>query len=98
RAMVRRLLAPPAFPAVVSPRPAGMGEHVAAQDPGADAFHAAPGEVLIYAALAVALAVHLLEGVGREEPFVQVLAADAEGILQALVRAGAEAVDRDGIG
>ena len=44
---------------------------------------------------AAVLAEHLLEGAGRDEPVVQRLAADAERILEALVRPGAVAVERD---
>ena len=94
RHVVRRARAPPALPAVVGPRPAHRAEHVAAEDPGADAVEAARGVILVDAGRAAFAAVHPAERAGREGPFVQRHAADAERVLEALVGAGAVAVDR----
>src|SRR5262245_46614614 len=47
RRVVRRVVAPPPFPRVVTPRSANWPKHVAAQDPGTDALEAAPHEVIV---------------------------------------------------
>jgi hypothetical protein len=74
-------------------------EHVAAQNPGADVLESARGEIVVEAGLALVLAEQgALERAGRDEPFVQRHAADAERILQVLPGTGAVAVERDGKG
>lgn len=98
RHAIGRLLAPPALPAVVGPWPAARREHVAAHDPGAEIFEAARREMLVDAIAAALLAVHRAEGGRVEHPFVQRLAAAPQRIGEALVRPGAEAVDRDAVG
>ena len=90
------IVAPPAFPGVAVPWAADRAEHIAAEDPGADIFERLKSEVVIDALAATALALHLLEDFGVEKPGVQLHAADAEGIVEVLVRAGAEPVERDG--
>src|SRR5262249_4452309 len=67
-AVVRRLLAPPAFPAFVGPRTAHRAEHVAAEDPRAEVVEALLGHAVVGAGLAAVLAKYrLLEHAGREE-------------------------------
>ena len=83
------------FQVVVGPGPADRAEHVAAEDPGAEVGEAGGRELLVDAGAAFAAAVHLLEGAGREDPFVQRHAADAERMVDALRRAGAVAVGGD---
>src|SRR5215472_11096836 len=95
RHVIRRVVAPPSLPAVVRPRPTDRPEHVAPHDPGADVLEAARRELVVDAGRAAVLAEHLPERAGAEHPFMQRHAADAEGILQVLVRPGPEAVDRD---
>jgi hypothetical protein len=77
--VIRRLLAPPAAPALVRPRPAHRPEHVAAEDPGADVLEAARGDVVVDAALATLAVVHALPGAGAEEPLEHLRPADPEG-------------------
>jgi len=96
RHVVRRLLAPPALPLLVGPGTAHRAEHVAPEDPRADVGHAARGELVVDAGRAAVLAQHLLEGARRHEPLVQRLPADAERVVEALIRPGAVAVERDG--
>src|SRR4051812_18970551 len=96
--VVGRLIAPPAAPALVQPRAADRAEHVAAEDPGAGILEAARREAVVDAGRAALLAEHRPEGARREGPLVQRLAADAERILEILVRPGAVAVDGDAEG
>ena len=50
--VIRRVVAPPAFPARVGPRSSYWPEHVAPQNPGADIAESASGEVLVEAGCA----------------------------------------------
>src|SRR6478672_563524 len=71
RAMVRRLVAPPAFPAIVGPRPTNRPEHVAPQDPGADILKAPSRKIVIGTSRPINLAEQsLLDGLRSESPFV----------------------------
>jgi uncharacterized repeat protein (TIGR03803 family) len=90
------IVAPPAFPAVVGPFAAHGAEHVPAQDEGTEAVHGAVGKIVVHAFRAAGLAGHGLEALRWEEPAVEFRAALAQGILQALFRAGAEPVQGDG--
>jgi hypothetical protein len=91
--VIRRIVAPPAFPVPVWPgTPVGI-EHVATQNPRADIARAARGKIVIYTGGAGTSPVHLLKSVGGKEPFMQLHAAFADGIFQTLVWAGSEAVD-----
>src|SRR5690606_33606617 len=69
-------------------------EHVAAHDPGADILKTARGHLVIGPRRAAALAMDPSEGAGRDEPFMQGLAAAAQRLLAALIRSGPEAVER----
>src|SRR5438876_1310806 len=93
RHMIGRLLAPPALPALVGPGAADRAEHVPPQDPGTNAAQALLRDLVVDSDLAVGVAMHLLPGTRGEEPLHQLRAANAEGIVDVLVRAGAEAVD-----
>ena len=90
--MVRRVVAPPAFPGVAFPRAADWAEHIAAEDPGADVFEGLEAEIVVDALGPAGLAVHLLECLGVQEPLVQLEAADSEGIVKVLPGAGAKPV------
>src|SRR6185312_3021160 len=91
RRVVRGIVAPPALPVGPAPIVAGRPEHIAAEDEGAEAFRRGAGEAIVRPAV---LADHRSKGPGRVEPIVQLPAPFAERMLQALVRAGAKAVDR----
>src|SRR5881296_3876723 len=79
--VIWRVLAPPAAPRLVGPGTADGAEHVAAEDPRANAVEAARGELVVDAGLSAGLAVHLVKRPSGEDPFVELLAADAEWIL-----------------
>src|SRR5205814_9041757 len=84
RRVIRRLVAPPALPALVGPRPAHRPEHVAPEDPRADAAEALRGHLMVDARLAARLSLHLAPEPRVEEPFHQLGAIHAERLLQAL--------------
>ena len=93
RHVVGRLFSPPATPALVRPWPANRSEHVAAHDPGADSIEATCREFVIDARRAPRLADYSLECARRDDPFVQASTALAKRVLEALLRAGAIAID-----
>ncbi len=96
RRMVRRVRTPPAFPGIVRPLAADRAEHVAAEDEGAETGHGAGGIILVYAFRAVVLAHHGAEGAGMEEPLEHFRPPLSQGVIQALLRAGAETVHGNG--
>jgi hypothetical protein len=73
-------------------------EHIATHDPCTDIVEATRGEVVINARRAPLFAGHLPKRAGGDDPFVQRFAADAEGIVAILLRAGAVAVEGYGEG
>src|ERR1700730_16112522 len=91
--VIRRLLAPPALPAVVRPRASDRTEHVASKNPGTDSGKALLRNPVIDSRFAVVIAVHLPPRARVEEPLHQLGAPDAERMLEILVRPSAVAVD-----
>src|SRR5512143_2924476 len=90
--VIRRLVAPPALPAVVRPRASDRTEHIAPKNPGSD-----PGKTLlrnsvIDSRLSIVIAMHPPPYACAEEPLHQLRAPDAERILEVLVRPGTVAV------
>src|SRR6185437_5201431 len=95
RRVVGRVVAPPAAPGFVGPRATHGPEHVAPEDPGADVCEAACREVIVDAGLAALGAQHALRrGAGGEYPLEHREATHAQRVLEALVRSGPIAVDR----
>src|SRR5262249_24357067 len=88
RCVIGRLIAPPALPTLIRPRPPHRTEHVASYDPGPDALEALLGECVVDSALAALLAVHPAPRARREEPLHELGAPHTDGILQVLPRAG----------
>jgi len=95
RSMVRRIVSPPSFPRIVWPGATDWSKHVSADDPGADIGEAACGKVVVDTRGAALFAMHLLEGAGGEDPFVQRQAADANWVGEILMGAGTVAVEGD---
>src|SRR5437773_10540997 len=93
RRVIRRLLAPPALPALVRPRAPDWTEHVAPENPGTDSGKALLGNSVVDSRLSIGMAVHLPPHARVEEPLHQLGAPDAERILEILVRPSAVAVD-----
>src|SRR6266446_1742880 len=93
RRVIRRLIAPPALPAVVRPRASDRTEHVAPKNPGTDSGKALLRNPVVDSRFAVVIAVHLSPYARVEEPLHQLRAPDAKRMLEILVRPGAVAVD-----
>src|SRR5204863_7246567 len=94
--VIRRLVAPPALPAVVRPRASYRTEHVAPKNPGADSGKALLRNSVVDPRFPVGVAMHLLPQTRGEKPLHQHGASDAERILEILVRTGTITVKRDG--
>src|SRR4029077_11991920 len=110
-AMIGRIIAPPALPLLIRPCAADGAEHVASDDPSADVFKPASGEVVVNSRSTILLSeqmfwnisesdciaglriVHSLECSRGEKPFHESRAADSEGMIEALVRTGAVAIE-----
>src|SRR4029450_8122765 len=90
------IIAPPALPRVVVPRPRAAAEHVSAHDGRAGAAEDVLGEGGARVDLSAFLAVALAERSERDEPTVELLTTDAERMLRALVGTGDVAVERHG--
>src|SRR5579863_10771032 len=82
--VVRRIFAPPALPSLVRPGTADRPEHVAADDPRADIFETAGGEIIADSGRAAVLPCHPLKSPSVEHPIVQCQPADTERVLTAL--------------
>ena len=81
RHVVRRLVTPPAFPAVIRPRASHRAEHVSTENPGADSGESLRRNIVIYASLAIFISVHPLPGPRVEEPIKQFRTADSKRVL-----------------
>src|SRR5947207_1335983 len=95
RHVIRRVLAPPAAPLVVGPRPAYGAEHVSAHDIRTDAFPEALGKIVVGTRRPTRFAVYLAKRARADVPAVQLLTTHAEWVLQPLAGAGAVPVERD---
>src|SRR5207247_1734845 len=95
RHVIRRVLAPPAAPPVVGPRPAHGAEHVSAHDIRTDAFPEALGKIVVGTRRPARFAVYLAKRARPDVPAVQLLTTHAEWVLQSLAGAGAVPVERD---
>ena len=93
--VIGRILAPPALP-VGRPWPRPSAEHAAAHDHRANVFEHLLHDRRARVDHTALLAMHLLESRELDRPAVQRLAADAERVLQTLVRPGDVAVERHG--
>src|SRR6266576_2285245 len=91
--VIRRLVAPPALPAVVRPRAPDMAEHVAPKNPGTDSGKALLRNSVIDSRLSIVITVHSSPYACLEEPLHQFRAPDAERVVVFLVPAGTVAVD-----
>src|SRR5512143_3887047 len=91
--VIRRLVAPPALPAVVRPRPSDRTEHVAPKNPGTDSGKALLRNSVIDSRLSIVIAMHPPPYARVEEPLHQLRTPDTERILEVLLRPGTVAVD-----
>jgi hypothetical protein len=96
RAMEWRFVAPPASPCPVGPGAPNGAEHVPADDPGTKIIEPPRSEIVIDPTCAAFLSMHPPPGASGNQPVVQGLTADAERIVNALIRTRSVAVNRDG--
>src|SRR5207244_6726732 len=82
RRVKRRVVAPPALPLPVTPRPETAAEHIAAHDRRAQVFEIFPEHVIIRAGLAATpVAVHLAKELELDDPVMQIFATFADRVL-----------------
>lgn len=97
RLMIHRVIAPPTFPRIIQPGTADGPEHIPAHDPGADIVETPRGKVVIDSGLAVFVSEQVrLKRACRERPPMKSCSADTQRVLPTLVRACAEAINRNG--
>src|SRR5579864_648150 len=95
--MVNRVVTPPSAPALIRPGTAHRPEHIAAHNPGAHIAEASRGKVVVDPGLAVFVSEQMrLKCASRERPSMKGRPADSKRVFQALIRASAKAVDRNG--
>ncbi len=87
---------PPALPVHVRPGATNRSEHVPPEDPGTIILGAPRSEIVINPSRATFLSMHLPPSASGNYPVVQGLTADAERIVNALIRTRSVAVKRDG--
>src|ERR1041385_1874960 len=95
RDVIRRLVAPPAFPAVVGPWTANRTEHVSPKYPRTLALHRLGRKAVVYPRFAALTTMLLAERLRWKEPLHQLRSADAERVLKRLIRPGGKAVERN---
>jgi hypothetical protein len=98
RRVVRRVITPPALPAVVRPGPSDWPEHIAAHDPRSNSREAPRRKVVVDAGRSPLVSVHLPKGTSGESPIVQGQTANSQRMLQVLPGTGSVAVEGDGEG
>jgi hypothetical protein len=91
--VIRRLLPPPASPALIGPWTSDRTEHVPTENPGPDPGQALRRDIVVHTRLAAGIAVHVLPRAGREEPFHQRDPAHPEWIVEILARPRTVPVD-----
>src|SRR6185437_1339535 len=91
--VIRRLIAPPAPPAVVRPRASDRTEHVAPNNPGADSDEAKLRHAVIDPRLTTLKTLHLVPQAGVEQPLHQLRTPDTQRVLKILAQPRAVAVD-----
>lgn len=91
--VVRGIVAPPSLPVVIRPGTADRSEHVTAEDPCPDIGKATRHEVVIDVARATIFTLHLPKSAGGDHPIMQGEAADAQRVVETLMRSGAVTVE-----
>ncbi|MCL4413996.1 MAG: hypothetical protein M1522_04490 [Actinobacteria bacterium] len=80
-----RVLAPPATPRLVRPRPADWAEHVSPHDGGADVFGTSAEELVVAPGVAAVFSERRRERGGLVDPVVQQESVLAERLVDALI-------------
>src|SRR6185312_13147715 len=93
--VIGRIRPPPALPAHVRPGATTRREHVSPEYPRTHVPESPRSEIVVHSRFTTFLSMHLPPGASRKEPPVQLLSADAERIVEALIGTRSVAVDRD---
>jgi hypothetical protein len=97
RLVIHRIVTPPTSPTFIQPGAANWPEHIPAHNPSAYIVETPGGKVVIDPGLSALGAEELrLERASGERPSMKGSSADAKRVLQALIRACAEAINRNG--
>jgi hypothetical protein len=91
--MVRRIVTPPPLPGIAFPRPSNGPKHIATQYPGPNILKRLKGEIVINASAPTTLTMHILEGLGLQEPRVQFETANSKRVIQILLWACSESIE-----
>ena len=96
RLVIYRVITPPTSPALIRPGTADWSEHIPAHNPSAYIVETPRGKVVIDPGLSVRGAEQVrLKRTSSERPSMKGSSADAKRVLQALIRACAEAINRN---
>jgi hypothetical protein len=96
--MIHRVITPPTSPTLIKPGTADWSEHIPAHDPSTYIVEAPRGKVVIDPGLSALDAEKLrLKRASSERPSMKGSSADSKRVLQALIRACAKAVNRNGV-
>ena len=79
--MIRRIVAPPAFPSIVRPLPTNRSEHVATEDEGTETVHCTSGETVIKAGFTALFSMHPTKGLRWEKPLKDLFAPHTERVI-----------------
>src|SRR5215204_6209697 len=71
RTVIRRVLAPPAFPILV-PWSAPGGEHIPPENPCPNSFHSSRSKIVVQTVFSVPIPVHSLKGARWKKPPMQI--------------------------
>jgi hypothetical protein len=95
--MIHRVITPPAPPTFIKPGTADWSEHIPAHNPSTYIVKTPRGKVVINPGLSALDAEKFhLKRASSERPSMEGSSADAKRVLQALIRACAEAINRNG--
>jgi hypothetical protein len=97
RLMIHGVITPPTSPALIKPGTADWSEHIPAHNPGAYIVETPRGKIVIDPGLAAWGAEQLrLKRASSQCPSMKGSSADAKRVLEALIRACREAINRNG--
>jgi hypothetical protein len=94
RHMKRRIFSPPTVPGIIPPRPIASAKHVAAHDGGPNILEVLRGDIVVGTSRAALHVVDRTESPRSERPIVELFAALAQRMRDALLRTGDIAVQR----
>src|ERR1043166_867281 len=92
RNVIRRFVAPPAFPIFIWPWPTNRAEHISPEYPRAFAAHALGRKAIVNARLTAFIAMLFDEGLCRKEPLHQLRPANTERVFETLIRSRGKTV------